>query len=71
MGDHSGAYEFARKELHQENQKALVGLATRPNQSHTRAKPEPTRPDQTKKMTRAPENHFVSNQRWPIIYFPF
>jgi hypothetical protein len=32
-------------------------------QDQTRAKPEPTRPDQTKKMTRAPEDHFVSNQR--------
>jgi hypothetical protein len=32
-------------------------------QDQTRAKPEPTTPDQTKKMTRAPEDHFVSNQR--------
>jgi hypothetical protein len=32
------------KGLHQENQKALVGLATRPNQSQTRA--DKTKPDQ-------------------------
>jgi hypothetical protein len=37
-------------------------------QDQTRAKPEPTRPDQTDKMTRLPEDHFASNQRWPIMY---
>jgi hypothetical protein len=38
-------------------------------QDQTRAKPEPTRPDQTNKMTRVPEDHFASNQRWPIMFF--
>jgi NhaP-type Na+/H+ or K+/H+ antiporter len=38
-------------------------------QDQTRAKPEPTRPNKTKKMTRAPEDHFLSNQRWSRMYF--
>jgi hypothetical protein len=38
-------------------------------QDQTRAKPEPTRPDQTKKMTRAPEDHFVSKcGRWKAAH---